>query len=246
LLQDGTFHLLDRVDRIAKIEGKRVSLPEVERRLLDLPSVAAAAVVVLPGDKPCLAAAIVPTHQGTKTLAEQGAFRFGRSLRMSLTDRLEPAGMPRRWRFVAALPTASLGKVRAEDVIALFDARKATISATRPQEPDLRARRQGADWIELDLFNRPDLLQLDGHFPTLAIVPGVAQIDWAVKMATRFLGLPLVAATSFQVKFHRLTLPETSVTLRLELDRERRRLLFAYRKADNQILTSGSIRLEAL
>ncbi|NJO37144.1 MAG: thioester dehydrase [Rhizobiales bacterium] len=105
--------------------------------------------------------------------------------------------------------------------------------------------RRGERWVELDLFNRPDLLQLDGHFPAMAIVPGVAQLDWAVKMAARFLDLPLPAATNFQVKFHRLTLPRTTVTLRLEHDVERRRLQFEYRKPDRQVLTSGSVRLEA-
>ena len=56
---------------------------------------------------------------------------------------------------------------------------------------------------------------------------------------------PLVAATSFQVKFHRLTLPRTVVTLRLEHDRARNRVQFAYRKPDQVLLTSGSIRLGA-
>jgi acyl-coenzyme A synthetase/AMP-(fatty) acid ligase len=244
LLQDGTFHLLGRADRVAKIEGKRINLPDVEQRLREIASVAAASVVVLPGDKPCLAAAVVPTGEGATMLAEAGTFRFGRTLRKALAAVLEPAGLPRRWRFVTALPIGSLGKIHTEDVIALFGAQPAPIPEIRPQEPDLQARRQGPDWVELDLYNRPDLPQLDGHFPAIAVVPGVAQIDWAVKMAARFLGLPLASATSFQVKFHRLTLPETTVTLRLDYDRARQRLLFAYRKPDDQILTSGSIRVE--
>ena len=245
LLPDGGFELLDRADRIAKVEGKRISLPEVEKRLLGLSNVAAASAVVLPGNKPGLAAAIVLTEQGAHELAEVGPFRFGRRLRKELSAVLEPAGIPRRWRFVTALPTGPLGKVRMEDVLALFDDRHDAGSRDRPQEPDLYAVRRGERWVELDLFNRPDLLQLDGHFPAMAIVPGVAQLDWAVKMAARFLDLPLPVATNFQVKFHRLTLPRTTVTLRLEHDAERRRLQFEYRKPNQQVLTSGSVRLEA-
>jgi hypothetical protein len=245
LLPDGRFDLLGRADRIAKIEGKRISLPEVEKRLLDQSTVAAASAIALPGDKPCLAAAIVLTERGARELAKEGRFRFGRRLRKELGAVLEPAGIPRRWRFVTALPTGPLGKVRMEDVLALFDDRQDAGSRDRPQEPDLHAVRRGERWVELDLFNRPDLLQLDGHFPTMAIVPGVAQLDWAVKMAARFLDLPLPVATNFQVKFHRLTLPRTTVTLRLEHDPERRRLQFEYRKPDRQVLTSGSVRLEA-
>jgi hypothetical protein len=246
LLPDGRFELLDRADRIAKIEGKRISLPEVEKRLLELSTVAAASAIALPGDKPRLAAAIVLTERGARELAKEGRFRFGRRLRKELSAVLEPAGIPRRWRFVTALPTGPLGKLRMEDVLALFDSPQDAGSRDRPQEPDLHAVRRGERWIELDLFNRPDLLQLNGHFPTMAIVPGVAQLDWAVKMAARFLDLPLPAATNFQVKFHRLTLPRTTVTLRLEHDAERRRLQFEYRKPDQQVLTSGSVRLEAV
>jgi 3-hydroxymyristoyl/3-hydroxydecanoyl-(acyl carrier protein) dehydratase len=151
--------------------------------------------------------------------------------------------MPRRWRFVAALPSGALGKIRAEDIVALFEGAQAAAPTERPREPDVLAVRQGVDHIEIELFNRPDLQQLDGHFPRLAIVPGVAQIDWAVKFAARLLGLNMEAATSFQVKFHRLTVPDTMVILRLEHDRARHRLLFAYRKPDEQVLTSGSIRV---
>ena len=245
LLSDGGFKLLDRADRIAKIEGKRISLPEVERRLLDLSTVAAASATALPGDKPCLAGAVVLTEQGAHELAKEGPFRFGRRLRKELSAVLEPAAIPRRWRVVAALPTGPLGKVRTEDVLALFESPQDADFSDRPREPDLHAVRRGEGWVELDLFNRPDLLQLDGHFPAMAIVPGVAQLDWAVKMAARFLDLTLPVATNFQVKFHRLTLPRTTVTLRLEHDAERRRLQFEYRRPDQQVLTSGSVRLEA-
>ena len=245
LLPDGRFELLGRADRIAKIEGKRISLPEVEKRLLELSTVAAASAIALPGDKPCLAAAVVLTERGARELAKEGPFRFGRRLRKELSAVLEPAGIPRRWRFVTALPIGPLGKLRMEHVLALFDSPQDAGPRDRPQEPDLHAVRRGERWVELDLFNRPDLLQLDGHFPAMAIVPGVAQLDWAVKMAARFLDLPLPAATNFQVKFHRLTLPRTTVTLRLEHDAERRRLQFEYRKPDQQVLTSGSVRLEA-
>jgi acyl-coenzyme A synthetase/AMP-(fatty) acid ligase len=245
VLPDGRFELLDRADRIAKIEGTRISLPEVERRLIEISHVAAASAVALPGNKPCLAAAVVLTEQGANELAKEGPFRFGRRLRRELSTVLEPAGIPRRWRFVAALPTGPLGKMRTEDVLALFENPQDADSGDRPQEPDLHTVRRGEGWVELDLFNRPDLLQLDGHFPAMAIVPGVAQLDWAVKMAARFLDLPLPVATNFQVKFHRLTLPRTTVTLRLEHDAARRRLQFEYRKPDQEVLTSGSVRLEA-
>ena len=48
------FRLIGRADRIAKIEGKRVSLARVEESLLALPGIAAAAAVDLPDRKGAL------------------------------------------------------------------------------------------------------------------------------------------------------------------------------------------------
>lgn len=121
-LAAGGFRLLGRADRIAKIEGKRVSLDEVEHALAALPEVEAAAVLVLATPRPVLAAVVVASAEGRAALADQGGFRFGRVLRRALAERLEPAGLPRRWRFVAALPVGVMGKRRAEDLAALFEA----------------------------------------------------------------------------------------------------------------------------
>jgi acyl-coenzyme A synthetase/AMP-(fatty) acid ligase len=114
---NGGFRLLGRADRIAKIEGKRVSLDEVERALLALPEIDAAAIVVLSS---VLAAIVVPSSLGWADLATHGPFRFGRILRRRLAAGLEPAGLPRRWRFIEALPASPLGKPQLADLQALF------------------------------------------------------------------------------------------------------------------------------
>jgi acyl-coenzyme A synthetase/AMP-(fatty) acid ligase len=116
----GGFRFRGRADRVVKIEGKRISLAEVEQALLRLPWVDAAALVVLPGAAARLAAAVVPSGEGKERLAALGAFRFGRLLRHGLADTQEPAGMPRVWRFVEQLPAGSLGKRTQADLAALF------------------------------------------------------------------------------------------------------------------------------
>jgi hypothetical protein len=228
------FHLAGRADRIVKIEGKRISLPEVEATLAASPLVDAVAVLPIDIGDATLGAVVVLSEEGAAELSRRGAFRLGRLLRQALTARHEAAAMPRRWRFVEALPTGPLGKVRHEDLLALFISDK--------REPELLAVRRNEQYVELDLFNGADLVQLDGHFPGMPIVPGVVQIDWAVKLAARYLGVPLVSAQAYQVKFHRLTLPGMAVTLRLTHDEDRQRLRFAYRRGDD-VLTSGIIQL---
>ncbi|MBI3503628.1 MAG: acyl--CoA ligase [Proteobacteria bacterium] len=119
-LHAGGFRFLERADRVVKIEGKRVSLAEVEQALLALPAVAAAAATLLPGSPERLAAAIVPSRQGAAQLQTVGAFRFGRQLRTALAESQEPACLPKHWRFVEALPLQAMGKRRDADVRALF------------------------------------------------------------------------------------------------------------------------------
>jgi len=245
VLPDGGLRFLGRADRVVKIEGKRVSLPEVEEQLRRLPWVADAAAVVLDGAVPVLGAAVVPSAEGAAALSAQGAFRFGRALRRGLAATQEPAGLPRRWRFVDALPGGTLGKRRAADIAALFEdpSMPTSLSPSRPTEPEVRAVHPRDGGADLDLFLPADLAQVEGHFPQAPIVPGVAQIDWAVTLGARHLGLPLEVAQTFQVKFRRIIAPGQPVTLALRHVAARRRLTFEYRSGD-EILSSGSIALE--
>lgn len=228
----GGFRFHGRADRVVKVEGKRVGLPEVEEHLRRSPLVNDAAVLLL--DQLC--AAVLPSPEGAARLAALGAFRFGRLLRHHLSATQEPAGLPRRWRFVPRLPDGALGKRRHADIAALFE----ETALSRPTEPETRAVRPLADGVELDLFIPHDLAQLDGHFPGMPIVPGVAQIDWAVTLADRHLNAGIGAAQDFQVKFRRVTVPGTLVTLSLRGNTARRRLTFAYRCGD-ETLSSGTI-----
>jgi acyl-coenzyme A synthetase/AMP-(fatty) acid ligase len=125
LAPEGGFHLKGRADRVVKIEGKRVSLPELERLLAGLPWIGSAAVAMTGPKRQRLGAAVVLTTEGKQKLDALGPFRFGRFLRRALSAAQEPAGLPRSWRFVEALPVGHMGKRREADVAALFDAETA-------------------------------------------------------------------------------------------------------------------------
>ncbi len=122
LLPDGRFRLLARADRVVKVEGKRVSLARVEAALAALPDVADAAALALGGEgAETLAAVVALTPEGEADLAAHGAFRFSRALRKRLSDQLEPAERPKRWRFVAQVPVNSQGKRVLADLARLFE-----------------------------------------------------------------------------------------------------------------------------
>jgi acyl-coenzyme A synthetase/AMP-(fatty) acid ligase len=119
-LAEGGFHFLGRADRMAKIEGKRVDLAALERALEGSGWAEAAAVLVVPGNPPRVAAVVVPNAAARQQLAGIGAFRFSRLLRQQLAAAHGPAGLPRQWRFVDALPAARMGKRSEADLRALF------------------------------------------------------------------------------------------------------------------------------
>lgn len=119
---DGRFRFEGRADRIVKIEGKRVDLQQLERDLLALPWIAAAAVAALPAAAVVLGAVVVLSQQGREELARLGKFRFERRLRRELGATQEPVALPRRWRFVEALPLDGMGKRRAADLQSLLEA----------------------------------------------------------------------------------------------------------------------------
>jgi len=120
LAGDGQFWLEGRIDRIVKIEGKRVSLDRVERSVAALRWIGAAAVIML-GENPLYLGVVAELSPlGKSDIAELGKFRFERMLRRELAQNEDAAVLPRRWRFVEAMPTDGLGKRRNSDLKDLF------------------------------------------------------------------------------------------------------------------------------
>jgi len=235
-----------RSDAIVKVEATRVSLFEIEQQLCRLDEVEEAAVIFLGEPVEQLAAIVVPSASGTRILNDTDAFRFGRKLREALASSNPSAGLPRRWRFVDQLPVDSLGKGRAGDLAALFvDGPTGAHRLQKPTMPEVREVRAVAGGTELDLVIPSDLAYLEGHFPGLPIVPGVALIDWVVELAARHLALPVEAGQTFAVKFRRVIAPCEPVTLSLRYVTTRSQLGFEYRTGQ-QTLAGGTIDIAPL
>lgn len=234
LLPDGRFRLLGRLDRVAKIEEKRVSLPDMEARLCADPRVAEAAVVVLPGRRQRLAGVVVLNGEGARQLAEIGRHGLGLSLRMFLSGYYDTVLIPRRWRFVAQLPTNERGKTLAADLVSLFEA------SAGPLLPEVVAvnRPEGeAHTVMLELSVVPELAHFSGHFPSMPILPGVVEVDWAVRYAREYLGVEGRFVALENVKFLALVTPGNVLHLRLEWDAVRHSMTFSYADAHRKYAT---------
>ena len=68
----------------------------------------------------------------------------------------------------------------------------------------------------------------DGHFPQAAILPGVAQLDWAVQLAREAFPIPSRFLRMEALKFQRVARPGDTIHLELEWQAERCTLQFRY------------------
>jgi len=119
LLAGGRFLLRGRLDRVVKIEGKRLSLPELEQRLEAHAWVERACAVALPAPQR-LGVVVVPSPEGAAALRRLGARALGDALRRHLAPALDPTLLPKRFRYVDALPVSERGKVSAQALAQLF------------------------------------------------------------------------------------------------------------------------------
>ena len=118
---DGTFDLLGRGDHLAKIEDKRVSLAEIERCLLEHASVSDVAAVALEdGARQYVGVVVQLSAAGAAKLADSGPREIDEELRASLRGRIETVALPRKFRYVDAIPVDTQGKRQPATMRRLF------------------------------------------------------------------------------------------------------------------------------
>ena len=234
---DGRFELLGRLDRIVKLEEKRISLPMLELALVSHEWVAEARLGVVHENRASLGALLVLSDKGLFALREHGRRALTQALRQHLSEHCEALALPRRWRLLRNLPLNSQGKLPQAQVDAL-------LLAPRPKQPEIVSQREDEGQWTLSLSIPPDLAYFSGHFPKTPVLPGVVQVEWAMNLGQQLLDLPPRFAGMEVLKFQQLVRPGDAIELTLRFDRERSKLHFAYRNA-TAACASGRIVLEA-
>jgi acyl-CoA synthetase (AMP-forming)/AMP-acid ligase II len=207
---DNRFLISGRVDRIVKLEEKRISLTAIECQLMASPLVSDAGVLVVEGQRPRIAAFVVPSVIGRGKLAEIGKLAFNRLLRDRLSQSIEPAGIPRVWRYIDSLPMNSQGKTTHAELIALFDSESA-----RPTLPLERLIERDTQRAVFEFTAPRELIYFNGHFPGVPIVAGVVQIHWVIAYGRKCFDLPSGFRGICALKFQRIIAPEKPFTLEL-------------------------------
>lgn len=220
--EDGRFRLKGRLDRVVKLDGKRVSLPEIEAHLARHPYVAQAAAVVLAGAvRERLGVLIALTREGCANLLAGGRVALATALRAHLGEYVEAVVLPRRWRFCTALPFDARGKLPAAAVAAAFD--------VRPQGMEVLAQFTHEDVLHYELRVPANLVHFAGHFPGLPILPGVVQIDWAVQLGAEHWPEIRSMLAIERLKFMAPVPPGAILHLTLAHDAARGKMRFAFR-----------------
>ena len=233
---DGRFELLGRLDRIVKLEEKRISLPMLEQALAAHPWVADTRLGVVQEGRAVLGALLVLSPAGLQALRSQGRRALTSALREHLSQHCEALALPRRWRLLRQLPFNSQGKLPQAQVEAL-------LLAERTRLPEVLDHSHDGDEQVLQLQVPPDLAHFSGHFPKAPVLPGVVQVDWALSLARQHLDLPPRFAGMEVLKFQQLVRPGDLLRLSLKFDPERGKLYFAFTSA-GAACSSGRILLE--
>lgn len=119
---DGRFILKGRSDSIVKIEEKRISMTEVENRLLESGLVEDVKVVALSSDvRQYLAAALVLNDKGKEKFKDSEKYLINRYFHDFLMKFFENVVIPKKWRFMDKLPTDVQGKKHKLEIMALFE-----------------------------------------------------------------------------------------------------------------------------
>ncbi|WP_247269325.1 MULTISPECIES: acyl-CoA synthetase family protein [Pseudomonas] len=232
---DGRFELLGRLDRIVKLEEKRISLPMLEQALVAHEWVAEARLGVVQENRAVLGALLVLSDAGLFALCEHGRRSLTEALRKHLSQHCEALALPRRWRLVRQLPLNSQGKLPQADIEAL-------LLAPRPKAPEVLEQVETDGEWSLQLGVPPDLAYFSGHFPKAPVLPGVVQVEWALNLGRHLLNLSGKFAGMEVLKFQQLVRPGDEIQLHLRFDPERGKLYFAYRN-DTATCSSGRILL---
>ncbi len=218
---DGRFILYGRLDRIVKVEEKRLSLTELEQCLLATPWLADAFTLLINTHRASLAAAVVLNEDGLQLLAQLGRNHFIQQLRATLHQHFEAVLLPRKWLFLNSLPLTTQGKIDQTLLMQLFNADQTKL-------PQLQSVNSNTDTIELMLKVPANLIYFPNHFASYPLLPGVVQIAWVVHFGQLFFALEQPFLTMEVLKFVKVIQPNDELKLTLNWKPDTGKLYFTF------------------
>lgn len=266
ILPDGRFLLKGRADSIVKIEEKRVSLPEVESRLLQTGLVSDVCVTALEDRRQYLAAALALNGRGKERFAGKDKAEINRYFTGYLLQFFENTVIPKKWRYLEALPLDAQGKKKKAEIEALFASPRnnavplngtagngaageplfmGDISGMRDIPREKVLERTG-DHVLLEFSVPRESAYFRGHFPDYSILPGVAQLELAMRLAARYLNTGIYISRVKRVKFSAVISPDVPLRMKLVHRADKGELSFEIAgPGGDTVYSSGAVSLGA-
>jgi len=195
LLEGGrTFRLLGRMDRLVKINEERVNLAEMEDKVRAL-GFKDAALAVLNGERGPFLGCVVAGGDPVPAL----------EMRKRLLPAFPKGTVPRKFRFVRALPRNAQGKVLASEIARLLESALV--------EPRMRNVSVTESSFSAELVFDASAPYFQGHFPSAPILPGVAQLGFAERFAESVAGRPMTLKGVRKMKFMQVIVPGEPVSV---------------------------------
>ena len=217
-----SFILLGRTDRIVKIEGKRISLTEIEHNLCTSELCKEAFSIQLNRpNRQIIATAIALSETGRKFMANRGRKATIAKLSQELGQVVDPIMVPKRWRFLSDIPRNAQHKINSTEIQTYFD------SPAHNTKPSILAINQSDTKSLYRLFVPRDLAYFHGHFPQLPILPGVVQIRWVLNLLQTEHGISQIKNLT-SLKFNKPIFPGTDLELILEHKIEKQSFRFCF------------------
>lgn len=230
--EDGRFLLKGRADSIVKIEEKRISVTEVENRILQSGLVQDVCVVPMSDRRQYLAAALVLNEAGKEKFAATEKYLINRYFHDYLMQFFENVVLPKKWRYLDTMPMDVQGKKKKPEIQALFAPEN---PHGIPAETVLYKKENAVD-LEVKIPAASEYF--DGHFPEFKLLPAVAQVDLITLFAERYFGLARSTPEIKRIKFTEKITPDTTVVFHLSYDETKHVVSFKLQDFSGQITYS--------
>lgn len=169
LLENGRkFLLKGRIDRLAKVGETQIFLPDLENVYCRHSHVENIRVEMLGG---VLRALVVPSLEGKEALLKGGKLSFVRELNSFAAGEFERKLLPKKFRIVNRFPLNPQGKLLLSTVKNLL--------LNKIDEPLVFEREKTEQSFNCKLSFLKTSSYFKGHFPSIAILPGVVQLYFA-------------------------------------------------------------------
>jgi len=246
ILDDGRFLLKGRIDSVVKIEEKRISITEIESRILQSGFVSDVCVIFLEDKRQYIAAALVFNNTGKERFNGLEKHEINKFWREYLLQYFENVVIPKKWRYLEALPVDEQGKKKKEDIQLLFSGEKETAgNASRTSEGfsglnNEKIIERTENSVSLEFFIPDTSPYFDGHFQGFPILPAVAQTELVVRFAAKYLGTGVGLLEIKRVKFINFIRPFTP--LLLKLIKKEKTISFTLSSPDNEtVYSTGTV-----